>query len=242
MVLTVCGVRAEPLVDLHSIEVGAADLNTESVFKNLPLGLHLIEPQLEDHEILVIATPGATGQENDWIDPLKVIDHDKIATYFYRANAQDCPSKSAKELYHKLQTIMDESEHLSRVVFIGRDSGGAILTQLIPDWKYTIATDVHLVATPLAALKDLYESADCQVEISRRIPPTLRLLHWKVREVKQDNFFADFDYDPQALELKGGLSITMPKAFKNEPITHKTSLRWVAQRIRGSYRDEATEE
>ena len=75
------------------------------------------------------------------------------------------------------------------------------------------------------------------MSLPKRIQPTVRLFHWKVREVAEDSFFKKFDTDPQELDIDGSLSITLPASYENELITHATSLKWLARRISESLRN-----
>ncbi|MCY3627816.1 MAG: alpha/beta hydrolase [Gammaproteobacteria bacterium] len=220
-----------PVVNLYDFELQSSDERQKSKFDSLPAGLHLIEPPNGDHDTMLVAVHGQTARQDDWIETLKTVDNETTKTYFFRWDTKDCPTESAKELLADVLAIIDKSPKLGRIVFIGRDWGGLVLTQLLSKWQVTIACDVHLVATPLAALDDLFDSNNCEMSLPKRIQPTVRLFHWKVREVAGDSFFKKFDTDPQELDIDGSLSITLPASYENELITHATSLKWVARRI-----------
>lgn len=220
-----------PVVNLYDSELQDSDAQPKSKLDSLPAGLHLIEPQNGDHDTMLVAVHGQTTIKDDWIDSLRIIDDEKTKTYFFSWDLDDCPTESAKGLKTNVLAIVEKSPGLGRIVFIGRDWGGLVLTQLLSEWTETIASDVHLVATPLAALDDLIDSDNCELNLPTRIRPSVRLFHWKVRKTSEDGFFKQFDTDPQELDIDGSLSITLPASFENELITHRTSLKWVARRI-----------
>lgn len=236
LALLVSMVNSAPTVNLYDLELQNNNEQEKSQFDSLPMGLHLIEPQDGDHDRLLVAVHGQSTRKDDWIDSLKTIDDKKTKTYFFNWDPKECPAESAKKLHTDVLAIIEKSPSLGHILFVGRDWGGVVLTQLLTKWKVTVASDIHLVATPLAVLDDLFDSGNCEMSPPKRIQPTVRLFHWKVRKVGKDSFFEQFDTDPQELDIDGSLSITLPASFANELITHRTSLQWVARRISESLR------
>lgn len=230
MVFCVTG-QAQHDVNIHELELDTRDGEKSSPLMQLSLGLHLIEPESEKITHLTIGVHGWTSSGYEWIEPLRKVDTAQESLYFFRWDSKTCPSDSASILLTSIHAVIDSQKDLSQITLVGHNLGGVLLMHFLDAWKQTIPTDIHLVAAPLGNTREFIDAEECTDFNFKRIPATVRLFHW-MNLHKSDEYYRDLVSDPQLYTLKGGLSITLPKAVDGDAITHQSALAWVANRIR----------
>ena len=77
-------------VSLEEFEIEEDVFVSGKALMSLDYGLHPLEEQLENHEILLIGVHGSESRGYEWIYPLQALDTPETLTLFFRWNDARC--------------------------------------------------------------------------------------------------------------------------------------------------------
>ena len=79
---------------------------------SLDYGLHPLEEQSENQDILLIGVHGSSSRGYEWIYPLRTMDAPETLTLFFRWNDKGCPGPSYEKLRSSIDLIFQSSPNL----------------------------------------------------------------------------------------------------------------------------------
>ena len=101
---------------------------------SLDYGLHPLEEQSENQEILLIGVHGSSSRGYEWIYPLKTMDAPETLTLFFRWNDKGCPDPSYEKLRSSIDLILQSNSNLKEVVVAGHSYGALLVSMFTSDW------------------------------------------------------------------------------------------------------------
>lgn len=195
----------------------------------LPEGLHALEPAQETVTTILVGIHGYASNGYEWVYPLKTLDDDNTATYFYRWDFNACPAPSADLLIKAIGDILAESPGVEMVRLLSHSYGGVLATTIVKEWHYATPAEIHVIASPLAGIGAL--SQQCDYEPPTSIAPSVRFFQWRTQHAL-DGAFKELAVDPQVFELNGSTVTRLPDTYNGHRLGHNWSISWVADRLK----------
>ena len=215
------------------ISLNAFDLE-EDVFvsgkalMSLDYGLHPLEEQSENQEILLIGVHGSSSRGYEWIYPLKTVDTHETLTLFFRWNDNNCPGQSYKKLKSSIDSMLQSNPNLKEVVIAGHSYGALLVSMFSSDWTNEISLTLHTIAGPLAGISSV--KSFCSYSEPTLINDNVSFYEWRtIKEI--DGAFKSLDFDPQVINLPGSNVKRLPETYNGRKLGHNWSVSWVADEI-----------
>ena len=196
---------------------------------SLDYGLHPLEEQSENQDILLIGVHGSSSRGYEWIYPLRTMDAPETLTLFFRWNDKGCPDPSYEKLRSSIDLILQSNPNLKEVVVAGHSYGALLVSMFTSDWTYEMPLVVHSIAGPLAGMSSI--NSFCSYNSPPSINNNVEFYEW--RTIKElDGEFRDLDFDPQVIDLPGSNVRRLPETYNGRRLGHNWSISWVADEIR----------
>jgi pimeloyl-ACP methyl ester carboxylesterase len=198
----------------------------------LPEGLHGLEPADATARTILVGIHGYGSEGYEWVYPLKTIDNDENATYFYRWNYNGCPTPAAGSLTESIGSILAESPGVDLVRLVGHSYGGVLAATIVKEWNYATPVEIHVVAAPLAGIGAL--GAQCDYSPPDSIGENVRFFQWRTQH-SLDGAFKDMETDPQIIDLADSTVTRLPETYNGHRLGHNWSISWVADTLKSTY-------
>lgn len=213
---------------LSTLELGDEVRESGSRLMQLPMGLHALEAIDDSNTRIVIGVHGWQSEGYEWVYPLKTVDSDNTATYFFRWDFNKCPVDSGNLLLSGIERILNSHPDLESLLVIGHSLGGVLITSIAESFDFPVKSELHIVAAPLQRL----ENERCPDQKLPKIPSTKRdLFEWRTLH-ELDNAFNQLPEDPQIVDLPDSVVIRLPEKYNDRRLGHNWSISWVAEKLK----------
>ncbi len=212
---------------LHNLDPASGYKESGERLIGLRAGLNPLEVFSGKEKILLVSVHGSRSEGYEWIYPLKTLDTEKSATYFYRWDDTSCYKSSAKSLQLKLTELTKSLPHLDRLVILGHSYGAILVTSMVEGWKFGLPTEIHSIAGPIGSS---FSRASCNFSPPKSIPDNLTFFQWKTQH-HLDAAFKRLKNDPQNLNLLGSEVTRLPETYRGKRLGHNWSISWVADKL-----------
>ena len=216
-------------VSLEEFEIEADVFVSGKALMTLDYGLHLLEEQSENHEILLIGVHGSESRGYEWVYPLQTLDTPETLTLFFRWNDKKCPGPSYEKLYSSIDSLLQLNANLKEVVVIGHSYGALLVSMFLSEWSKDTPLAVHAIAGPLAGMPSI--NSLCLYNPPNLINNNVKFYEWRTIQAL-DGAFRDLNYDPQIVEIKKSAVTRLPETYKGNKLGHNWSISWVADEIK----------
>jgi pimeloyl-ACP methyl ester carboxylesterase len=226
-ILAACGEEPGPYPWLDDLSAEEARSSGKRLI-DLPEGLHLLERDVGAAKNMFIAIHGYDSGGYEWVYPLKTIDNNETATYFFRWDWNTCADTSAETLTEEIGVLLKQAPGIESVRLVGHSYGGLLVAAIADNWPYDTPVEIHVVASPLAGMRGLNQL--CDFEMLTSIDKNVRFFEWRTRK-ELDGAFKDLDVDPQVIHLTGSTVIRLPETYRGKRLGHNWSISWVADKL-----------
>ncbi len=233
--LTACGPEASNETSasghpwLSGLDAGDEVKTSGKRLMALADGLHPLEQPgagQEAPESMLVGVHGYASEGYEWVYPLKTMDDNATATFFYRWDYSRCPSIAADKLATPVLALAAEQGTAS-IRIIGHSLGGVLVSHLVSrDWP--LPTEVHAIAAPLVGMADL--NTRCGYEPPQVIGHNVRFYQWRTQH-ELDGAFSRLEIDPQIVSVPGMVVTTLPNDYNGHRLGHNWSISWVADEL-----------
>ncbi|MDA0790066.1 MAG: alpha/beta hydrolase [Proteobacteria bacterium] len=230
--LTACGPTAfnEGYPWLSELDAGDSVKASGQRLMALAYGLHPLEKGepagATEPTALLIGIHGYASEGYEWVYPLKTMDDDSTATYFYRWDYSECPSLAADALAAAAVELAAR-QGLARIRIVGHSLGGVLASHLVGR-QWPVPTEVHVVAAPLAGMSGL--NTACSYAPPSGIAEGLVFHQWRTRH-ELDGAFSSLPVDPQLVSVEGMSVTDLPDEYNGHRLGHNWSISWVADEL-----------
>ncbi len=212
---------------LNQLDDGAGVQDSGARLMALPIGLHELEPPADEGTLLV-GVHGYASRGYEWVYPLKRLDRDDVAVYFYRWDFTTCPDVAARALAAAIEAVIAARPTLTQIKLIGHSLGGVLVAQVAKRWSISVPIDVHAVAAPLAGVGPRRER--CDVTLPEQLPANVTFSEWRTQHAL-DGAYKDLDRDPQLVDISGSHVTRLPTTYRGHRLGHNWSISAVADAI-----------
>ncbi len=212
------------LSDLNASDAKASGRRLMS----LDEGLHLLEQPDDMTQAILVGVHGHGSEGYEWVYPLKTLDTEQTATYFFRWDYNACPGPSADALLRAVGGELEKLPDVQRVRIVGHSYGGVLVSHLVSDWQSATPVEIHTVAAPLAGMGGMGQR--CGYAPPERIAGGVTFQQWRTQH-HLDGAFKGLDTDPQIVEIAGSKSTELPDTYRTHRLGHNWSISWVADEI-----------
>ncbi len=223
------GCRAENAYPwLDELDAGDGAKASGARLMALDYGLHPLDRSVAGATTILIGVHGFRSEGYEWVYPLKTLDADDVATYFFRWDYSGCSGPAADALWQALEGLLATSAGVQQVRVIGHSYGGVLVSQLVAR-DSPVPIEIHTVAAPLAGMGGAMQR--CGYTPPQTIGKEVQFFQWRTLQ-HLDSAFKDLDKDPQVLDLPEATITRLPETYRGNRLGHNWSISWVADELK----------